>query len=537
MSFVSVFLEASVVCPRCQQPIHLNGAAESVLCDKCQHVLPLAPEAWASLISDKISEAAQLEDGNGLQSTELGGMNATFKYGRLPARCEKCKTAFPITNVSQLGGQIFCPGCGQRTAGRPAPAWMKAVHPAIVGLVGESHGGDTAAPMTGIEPVVIHCYGCGGKLSCDGSTRQVVCQYCQAENFLPDQLWLRLHPAAIRTPWFILLDLGGAVGMLPDDAWSFCGIVYGPTGGAIVAYIDSDDNCFIDGLDANGLVAWRCTSIQFSSDARLLVAPGASYVAIADSDSDKNFLQYLDPRTGQPMWRVQGREASSDETPDPWMARPFDLSDTRGLALDADGTIVLLQYGSDEDAPLLTRYSGDGSCVPMWASEHKRRRGWDQPEWSDVRDGVLIPPDDAMVAVGNDGNLYLVDENLRHLAAFDRHGRMVRNQPLQPPAIDTLRAVGADSAGTVYALCEMDGGGKSSHAHLVRVFAGYPPEVLAGPARPGTGPLGEYDQFMAVAPNGSTYIAYELSSIRTIDGYGRAAWRTHTTVKNDAENS
>jgi hypothetical protein len=403
-------------------------------------------------------------------------------------------------------------------------------------LIGETHGADTAAPMTGVEPVVIHCYGCGGKLSCDGSTRQVVCNYCQAENFLPDQLWLRLHPASVRSPWFILLDLGSAVAMLPDDCWSFCGIAYGPTGSAVVAHMDSDDHCFIDAVDGNGLVTWRCTSIEFSSDARLYSAPGAAYVAIGDSEDDKNFLQYLDPNTGQPMWRVQGRATSYDDAPDPAAPRGFNLCNSRGVAMDGDGTIVVLQYGDGETYPLLTRYTGDGSCVPMWASEHRRKRGWNQPEWNELGDGVLIPPDDSLMAIGNDGNLYLVDEHLRHVACFDRHGRMVRTQPLQPPPIDRVRAIGADSAGTLYALCEMDGGGKKDHAHVLRVFPGHQPEILAGPGVPGSGPLGEYDEFMAVAPNGSSYIAHDLESVRIIDGYGRLAWCTHKTRQHDAEN-
>lgn len=73
-------------------------------------------------------------------------------------------------------------------------------------MVGESTISKTTADSPGAKPTVMACMSCGGSLPVDGSARLVTCQYCDANNYLPDGLWLALHPAAKRETWYVVFD-------------------------------------------------------------------------------------------------------------------------------------------------------------------------------------------------------------------------------------------------------------------------------------------------------------------------------------------
>jgi hypothetical protein len=60
-----------------------------------------------------------------------------------------------------------------------------------------------AAPQ-GTHAMVMACMSCGASLKIDGSSRTVDCTFCSTSNYLPDGLWLRMHPAP-RMEWFLLV--------------------------------------------------------------------------------------------------------------------------------------------------------------------------------------------------------------------------------------------------------------------------------------------------------------------------------------------
>ncbi len=53
------------------------------------------------------------------------------------------------------------------------------------------------------EPVAFSCPQCAGSLMIDGNERLIQCEYCETRVYLPDDLWLQLHPAKKKTRWFI----------------------------------------------------------------------------------------------------------------------------------------------------------------------------------------------------------------------------------------------------------------------------------------------------------------------------------------------
>lgn len=56
--------------------------------------------------------------------------------------------------------------------------------------------------------VVIKCMTCGAGLEITNKTkRTVMCQYCDNENYLPDNIWQKLHPHKETEPFFVILDI------------------------------------------------------------------------------------------------------------------------------------------------------------------------------------------------------------------------------------------------------------------------------------------------------------------------------------------
>jgi len=54
--------------------------------------------------------------------------------------------------------------------------------------------------------IVFTCPQCGGALKIDGSERMPVCQFCNTNVYLPDDLWLRMHPAKMKVRWYVACD-------------------------------------------------------------------------------------------------------------------------------------------------------------------------------------------------------------------------------------------------------------------------------------------------------------------------------------------
>jgi len=213
-----IVLQASLACPRCHQPVHLQGFSEVVVCGACQSSLELPAERWLGWFGPaEIAEAYGLEEGEGRQISSLGGSSAQYAYGRRMPRCQECKTVVPAQELPALAaaGGWSCP-CGQRIAIRPATTIAGLIVPGARWLVNEGcTGAEGAEPHSANEPVMFACMSCGGALRVDGSTRTVDCQYCSGSNYLPDGLWLRLHPQTTVRTFFVVTELddtGASVG-------------------------------------------------------------------------------------------------------------------------------------------------------------------------------------------------------------------------------------------------------------------------------------------------------------------------------------
>lgn len=217
-------LRISIDCHACRTSLPVNGFTTSVRCYRCNEVNALDLDGfWRSQLEPEyFAEALEMEQGDGREVTSMGGTSARVAYGRRTPRCQACKgpdlDPVPLSHFLSAG-RAFCPACGTPIRLRLADDMIRAINPAARMVVGEDLEDDTTrAAHQKTQPVLFACMGCGGGLQVDGSSRSVVCQYCNAPNFLPDGLWQQLHPVPKPTAFFLVCEYDEAT--LTQTRWT-----------------------------------------------------------------------------------------------------------------------------------------------------------------------------------------------------------------------------------------------------------------------------------------------------------------------------
>jgi hypothetical protein len=212
-----VELRVAVKCDGCDHSIPVNGPRPRVKCPECQEILELKGRLrWAEVLNyqnptvDVFTATRGHEPGQG----DYGAW-APVKLNsrRVWPSCPECDHAFaPDETMAALdgGGALSCPACSASLSIDPAPAILTGPFPATRWLVGadalQEGDGPRVSTAFGGKPVAMACMSCGGGLRVDGSSRLVTCAYCEVPNYLPDDLWLALHPAPKRERWYVLFE-------------------------------------------------------------------------------------------------------------------------------------------------------------------------------------------------------------------------------------------------------------------------------------------------------------------------------------------
>ncbi len=197
-------------CPHCGRPVMVNALTDRIHCPSCLKERPYPFTEWADLLESAWNLGPDNNPGQGGTTTVLGE-NWHLLYARFDPYCYACKYDFDMDLVVAAPAPYACPKCGARWHHRPAPQGANAALPGVKWLVAEdsnqlSGGGpETPAPQ-GSKPILFSCMGCGGSLEVDGSERVVSCGFCDASNYLPDDLWLRMHPVETVRRWFLWCD-------------------------------------------------------------------------------------------------------------------------------------------------------------------------------------------------------------------------------------------------------------------------------------------------------------------------------------------
>jgi len=209
-----VWVEIQAECPKCGDPVPVNGLQTNVVCDNCNHEFPVSTETWLTLLSHPDNAYNELAYGE--QSTaSMWGTVTKVTYGLMSQpTCPTCHAALPPDHT-QVGtqGSISCPSCGATIPTFPAPDWLTAMLPSCRQVYGidPPHDGKATADVKLDEqadkPIAMACPQCGAGLTFTSAEQRLVpCTYCGADVYLPDAIWKRLHPVTIKSRWFFRFE-------------------------------------------------------------------------------------------------------------------------------------------------------------------------------------------------------------------------------------------------------------------------------------------------------------------------------------------
>lgn len=205
---VAARMEVGINCPRCESFLPLNGPVLKAHCRSCQSDIEIPESYWKDVIGDAMEDLRAMEKGTGTSSQIFGQFRSSNKYGRLDPYCLKCKTDFDDPWSLDPGMTYSCKECGTEYPVQAAPEWLSTMFPNIMYLLNAEREGEDAENVArdSPNPVVFTCPQCGGALKVTGEDRLVHCRYCDADVYLPDDLWLRLHPAKKKERWFLVYE-------------------------------------------------------------------------------------------------------------------------------------------------------------------------------------------------------------------------------------------------------------------------------------------------------------------------------------------
>ncbi|MFC1670852.1 ankyrin repeat domain-containing protein [Spirochaetota bacterium] len=188
-------------CTECGQPLIINGPMLSLKCGACQSNVQIGKDVWKSII----------ESSSGLGGTMniLTYSDFQFDYRKADPQCSQCEARLNADKiVTGNDGTIVCEQCQAHHNTYPAPQWLqkykaKGYHGDQI-FCAEKQGDEVKEDLSKIKPIAIKCVSCGAVLKINTETpRNATCEHCATVQYLPDGLWLALHPVKKIKQWYI----------------------------------------------------------------------------------------------------------------------------------------------------------------------------------------------------------------------------------------------------------------------------------------------------------------------------------------------
>lgn len=193
-----------IKCTSCGIPVAVNGPARKVTCPNCQSGVNLRDSFWDDIFS--ISEDSGKE-------MVIGSDNTDKQFRKMNPVCPSCRTGidaslFPVGKE----GAIPCGRCKKLIPYFPPPGWLEDIKirgglpVQIIGAT-ERDSAVTSETASSTATIAIACVSCSAPLRVNSETpRNATCEHCGTLQYLPDPLWLSIHPAKKREWWYIRLE-------------------------------------------------------------------------------------------------------------------------------------------------------------------------------------------------------------------------------------------------------------------------------------------------------------------------------------------
>ena len=243
-----------------------------------------------------------------------------------------------VFSISEQGGDIVeCNDCKKIWTIRKPPEWFNKVIPYVKYLVGEESPEATEGKIDA-EGMSMECTSCKANIVIeDTSNRNIKCRYCSNEMIIPDEAWSRIHPVTTAHFWYILLDFGDNVALLPDDIDDFIDLEAMPNGDTILLW-EQDSVAQIARADRTGGLRWVTKKLNISDYARFLFDAQNQLIWVLEKEEDMVYAFNVD--TGEKVVKIE----NEDEDPKLITAKDHD-----GIAVNTDGTIIVFRYWNDGD--------------------------------------------------------------------------------------------------------------------------------------------------------------------------------------------
>ncbi len=209
-------LSARTECNHCGAPLPLNVPALETSCAQCMGKVIVPDATWGAMLTDLDEQLEELGEGQGRTVNALiSGQKLVYNIKREMPRCEKCHAPLEIARWPVGASRNFaCTECGDPASTEPAPAWLVKTAPNARQLYLVQPDPRLSAsslvplsPADAPRPVALTCPSCGAglRISVD-HPRITPCSYCGTDVYLPDEVWRRLHPVKVVTPFYVRFE-------------------------------------------------------------------------------------------------------------------------------------------------------------------------------------------------------------------------------------------------------------------------------------------------------------------------------------------
>jgi predicted RNA-binding Zn-ribbon protein involved in translation (DUF1610 family) len=473
---IGIMIELKSKCPTCGGTIAVNALVPKAPCAQCGKIRELDHDWWKTILVYVIKEGSKLKPG---ESAKLGALSGSFdmKFGRFDPVFPGTKKDIDMEAAvaEAADGKFFDPETGKPLSVRPVPDAYLDLLPGVKCLVCEDldllpSADGSVQPLKlprAAGPRPFTCPSCGATLGVDGKERTVRCTFCGADAFLPDDVWLNLHPAKEAGRWYLWHDERNAPYEWEDELWD---AVAGGDGNLYLAlaprFGSGGEKVILACLDRTFRTKWVRDDIECKGETKLAIGPDGRILLWSD---DRNALTIHSPEDGSQVDKLGGTDGRQ-----PPGEKKFTMKDCRALAADIDGTLLAYRrLGAIDEhwgyyGPV--RHDMNGADLPVWpepkkAGFFKKMKGLfsntgEIPYFSGIGNRFLrVREHDVTMSVGRDGSYFFLSH--KTLARFDRDGGRI--YAVELPCDYTYGRACADEEGRAFVI----GYGPGSDVHAI----------------------------------------------------------------------